>query len=117
MTVGAAIPVTRPARKHLRPRQGLEALIATRSRQRRFVCNSLPLAGASGDTGLAYERRRLAFPAEEVADERDEMVLENLQATFGSEAGVRRHHHSQQLGVEGLVDSVKSFNQQVERNH
>ena len=57
------------------------------------------VAGASEDTGFAKERRRLAVPTEEVADERDEMVLENLHAvaTFGSEAGVRRHHHSQQL--------------------
>ena len=68
------------------------------------------VAGAGEDTGLAKARRRLAVPAEEVADERDEMVLENLQATFGSEAGVRRHHHSQQLGVESPVDSEKPLN-------
>ena len=99
MTVAAAIPVTRPARQHSRPdRQRLEAHIATRFCQRRSICNSnglkVMIAGASEDPGLAKERRRLAFRAEEVADEFDEMVLENLQATFGSEAGVRRHHHS-----------------------
>jgi hypothetical protein len=38
------------------------------------------------------------------------MVLENLQATFGSEAGVRRHHYSQQLGVESTVHGEKPFN-------
>ena len=71
VTVGAAIPVTRPARKHLRPdRQALEAYIATSLRRRRFISNSTGLevmvAGAGEDTGLAQERRRLAVPAEEV---------------------------------------------------
>ena len=49
----------------------------------RLICNNSGLevmvAGASEDTGFAKERRRLAVPTEEVADERDEMVLENLQ--------------------------------------
>jgi hypothetical protein len=63
------------------------------------------LAGASHDTGLAQKRRRLAWRGrkasslEEVPDERDEMVIENLQATFGSEASVHRHHHNQQVRV------------------
>ena len=61
-----------------------------------IICNSngleVMVAGASEDTGLAKERRPPAFPAEGIADERDEMVLKNLQATFGSVAGVRRHH-------------------------
>ena len=38
------------------------------------------------------------------------MVLENLQATFGSEMGVRRHHHSQQLGFERTLHSDTPFN-------
>ena len=71
MTLEAAIPITRPARKHLRPdRQSLEARIARRLRRRRFICNSTCLevmvAGAGEDIGLAQERRRLAVPAEEV---------------------------------------------------
>jgi hypothetical protein len=56
--VGAAIPVTHPARELLRPdRQGLEAHIAKRLRQRRFIGDSTGLevmvAGASEDTSLA----------------------------------------------------------------
>ena len=47
------------------------------------------VAWGSEDTDLAQERRRLAVRAEDVAREREEMVVENLQATFGSEAGVR----------------------------
>ena len=119
-------------KKHLRPeRQGLEAHIARQRIVRtlhptqprvplsqrfkcHFKCNSTGLevmvAGASEDTGLARERRRLAVPAEEVAGERDEMVLENVQANFGSQAGVRRYHHSQQLGVEGLVHDKEPLN-------
>jgi hypothetical protein len=41
------------------------------------------VAGACEDTGLAKERRRLAVLAEEVADDRDEIVFENLEAIFG----------------------------------
>jgi hypothetical protein len=67
------------------------------------------VAGASEDNGLTKEQERLAVPAE-VADERDEMVIKSLQATFGSEAGVHRHHHSQQLGVESPVDNDKPLN-------
>ena len=70
------------------------------------------VAGASEDTGLAKERRRLTFPAEEIADERDEVVLESLQATVGCEAGMRRHHHSQQLGVESSVHGERPLNLQ-----
>ena len=110
MAVAATILITRPARQHSRPdRQRLEAHIATRLKTPLAqACNSSGLesmvAGTSEDTGLAKERRRLAVQAEEVADERDEMVLENPQATFGSEVGVHRHHHSQQLGVGSPVD-------------
>jgi hypothetical protein len=78
------------------------------------ICNStcleVMIAGASEDTGLAKERRSLAVPAEKVADECDEMLLENLQATFGSESGVCRYHHSQQLGFERIAQSNKPFN-------
>jgi hypothetical protein len=78
---------------------------------RRFnTCFEVMVAGAGQDTGRAKERRRLAFPAEEVADERDEMVLENLEATFGSEAGGRRHLHSQRLGIESPPHSDEPFN-------
>ena len=47
------------------------------------------VAGASEDTGPAQERRRLAFPAKEVADQRDERVFKNPQNLFGSETCVR----------------------------
>jgi hypothetical protein len=57
------------------------------------------VVGTSEDTGLARERqcsRRLAFPAEEIADQRNEIVIKNLEAFFGSETGVHRPHQSQQ---------------------
>ena len=63
MTVAAAIPITRPARKHVRPdRQFLEAHNARRLRQWRFICDSTGLEKTPGlpkrdDVLLALQKR------------------------------------------------------------
>jgi hypothetical protein len=48
-----------------------------------IICNSngleVMVAGASEDTGLAKERRRLAFPAEEVADKPGRRVIQTFK--------------------------------------
>lgn len=58
------------------------------------------VAGASKDTGLAQETRHLTVPAQEVADQRDKMVIENLQAIFGSGERASTSSHPEALGRE-----------------